>query len=250
MSYVIYNEFRAPISPRDVPSEILDKWSETLKMRRDLIYSRLMLKVPTEEDFLSKIATSSSVQWENFVNPAFPDGYLITLKQRIKLAVSYPRWNTGIVDAFKIGGRFEQGIDLKKDRFAQVRYTLGNVGIRYLGWGPGYKAVGFVTGDHRVLFIPVPEESITGEPMSAFPPEYVEFVRPALIAMLTQGAVLALYADEQGLESLRDMVVGAVNMKISSYMAPLLIPDYSQTILELSYNPDTGKIEVHASVRG
>ncbi len=241
-------EFIGPVTPQTVPSEIKDKWEATLLNRRDLIYSRLLTKIPNEDSFIDKIATASHEVWKEFVNTAWPDYYLVTLKQNIKLSIAYPKWFEGVVDAFKVGGRFESGVSLKKDRLDLLKYTLGNTGIRYLGWGPGYKAVGFITGDLRVKRYIVSGETVTGEPVNAFPEDIVKFVRPTLIAMLTQGAVLSLYAHEHGLASLRDQVISLVNTKTDAICTGLKKAEYTVVYARLEYDPDLNQIKVHSRV--
>ena len=241
-------EFKGTITPLDVPSEIIDKWATTLTDRRALIYSRLMTKIPDETAFKDKIASPSHEVWRTFVNPAFADYYLILLKQNIKISIAHPRWKVGVIDAFSVGGRFETGVDLKKDRLAQLKYTLGNVGIRYLGWKPGYKAVGYITGDLRVKRYIEAGETVVGEPVNAFPEEYVKFVRPTLIAMLTQGAVLSLYAHENGLSALRDQVITLVNAKTDAICSGLKKAEYTLVYARLEYDPAENKIFVHSRV--
>jgi len=238
-------EFIGPITPMTVPTEIKDKWEFTLLNRRDLIYGRLLTKIPDEDSFLSKIAVASSEVWSNFVNPTWLDYYLITLKQRIKLSMAYPKWNAGVIDAFREGGRFEQGVSLKKDRLDMLRYTLGNVGVRYLGWGPGYKAVGFITGDLRVRRYIIAGETVTGIPVNAFPEDIVKYVRPTLIAMLTQGAVLAYYAHENGLDTLRDQVMAAVNSKTDAICSGLKKTEYTVVYAKLEIDGN-GNLVVHS----
>lgn len=241
-------EFIGPVTPKVVPAEIKDKWYNTLSLRRDMIYGRLLTKIPDETSFLTKIADASSDVWESFVNPAIPNYYFVTLKQRVKLSGAHSKWLDGVVDAFKAGGRFEQGVSLKKDRIDLLKYTLGNVGVRYLGWGPGYKAVGFITGDLRVTRYVTGTETVTGNPVNAFPEEVVKFVRPTLIAMLTQGAVLALLAEENGLSTLRDQVITQTNTNTDTICTGLKKATYTLVYARLEYDATAGQIKVHSRV--
>ena len=241
-------EFIGPVTPQTVPTEIKDKWFNTLLGRRELIYSRLMTKIPDEDEFKDKIATASHEVWKTFASPDFPDYYLITLKHNIKLQIAYPRWNGAVIEAFKPGGRFEEGVTLKKDRIELLKYTLGNTGIRYLGWGPGYKAVGYITGDLRVKRYVVSGETVVGDPVNAFPEDVVKFVRPTLIAMLTQGAVLSLYAHENGLASLRDQVISLVNAKTDAICSGLKKAEYTVVFARLEYDDENNIIKVHSKV--
>jgi len=241
-------EFIGPITPMDVPSNVKDKWKDTLLLRRDLIYSRLLTKIPDEDSFIAKIAEPSHEVWKAFVSTEWPDYYLVTLKQNIKLSVAFGKWKPAVIDAFSPGGRFESGVQLKVDRLDMLKYTLGNVGIRYVGWGPGYKAVGFITGDYRVSKYIVSGETAVGKPVNAFPEDVVNYVRPTLIAMLTQGAVLAYYAHEKGLNALRDQVITIVNGKTDAICTSLKKTEYTVVYARLEINPDTGALQVHSRV--
>jgi len=230
-----------------VPAEVKDKWENTLAGRRDLIYNRLMTKIPDEPTFISKIAEASHEVWSDFVSPQWTDYYLVTLKQRIKLSTAFGKWQPAVIEAFKPGGVFETNVALKKDRLDFLRYPLGNVGIKYLGWGPGYLAVGFITGDQRVKRYLRPDDVKTGEPVNAFPEDIVKFVRPTLIAMLTQGAVLAYYAHEKGLDALRDQVISLVNAKTDNVCTSLKKTEYTVVFARLEID-DEGNLVVHSRV--
>ena len=232
--------------PSDVVNEIISKWESTLLARRDLIYHRLLTKIPDEPSFLSRIADASADQWEAFVSPYYPRADFIKLKQRVKISIAYPRWNSAVIQAFSPGGIFEQNVTAKKDRLAQVIYTLANVGVRYMGWGPGYKAVGALTGDKRITRYIGANETLVGEPVNVFPEGVVKFVRPALIALLTQGAVLATYANEKGLSDLRDLVITTVNSDLDTIVNGLKKPEYTVAYVHLEYDATTGLINVHA----
>jgi len=240
-------EFTGPVTPLTVPAEVKDKWETTLLNRRDLIYSRLITKIPDETSFLDKIADASSDVWETFPSPEFPDYYLIKLKQRLKLSTAFDKWQPAVIDAFKVGGRFESGVSLKKNRLDFLKYTLGNTGIRYLGWGPGYKAVGAITGDLRITRYIVSGETLTGAPVNAFPEEVVKFVRPTLIAMMTQGAVLAYYAHEKGLSALRDQVITLVNAKSDAICTGLKKTEYTVVYCKLEVSP-AEELIIHSRV--
>ena len=241
-------EFIGPVEPLAVPSDVKDKWKDTLLLRRELIYSRLLTKIPDEDSFISRIAEPSHEAWKAFVSTEWPDYYLVTLKQNIKLSVAFGKWQPAVIDAFQPGGRFENGVQLKVDRLDMLKYTLGNVGVRYLGWGPGYKAVGAITGDLRISRYIEADETLNGTPVNAFPEDVVNFVRPTLIAMLTQGAVLAYYAHEKGLNALRDQVITIVNSKTDSICTSLKKAEYTVVYARLEVNPDTGKLQVHSRV--
>ena len=240
-------EYIGKVTPLDVPEEVKTKWENTLLSRRDLIYERLMTKIPDEPDFISKIADASYEVWKDFVSPDWTDYYLVTLKQRIKLSTAFGKWKPAVIEAFKPGGIFETNVTAKADRLDMLKYPLGNVGIRYLGWGPGYIAVGFITGDQRVKRYVRAGDTATGEPVNAFPEDIIKFVRPTLVAMLTQGAVLAYYAHEKGFDTLRDQVISLVNTKTDTICTSLKKADYSVVFAKIEVDTE-GNLVVHSRV--
>lgn len=170
------------------------------------------------------------------------------MKQRVKLAKAYNPYINGVQSAFASGGAFETQVDAKKDKYDLARYTIGLVGFKpYTSWGPGPKAIAFITGDKRALAYLTADDTHSGEPANAIKPEYSNFAKPALIAMLTRGFVLAKFADEAGLDSLRDSIISTTNTRIANYLSGLIETGYTVT-LELIYEESTSTFKVHAKV--
>ena len=243
-------EYIAPIDktavPADLMNEIVSRWELNLKGARDVIYARLMKKIPDETAFRDRIADASSDVWETFVSPYYPNSDFIKLKQRVKLAAAFPRWQSAVITAFQPGGIFETNVTAKRDRMYQAVYTLAGVGARHLGWGPIYKAVGAITGDLRITRYIGANETLTGTPFSAFPSGVVKFVRANLVPLLTQGAVLALYAIEAGLTTLRDTIINTVNANSDAVVNGLKSPDVVNVYVHLEYDATTGQLKIHS----
>ena len=243
-------EYIAPIDKAAVPAELVNeviaRWETNLLGARDVIYARLLKKIPDEPSFRDRIADASSDVWETFVNPYYINADFIKLKQRVKLAAAYPRWNAAVIAAFSPGGIFETNVTAKKDRMAQAIYTLAGVGARHLGWGPIYKAVGAITGDLRIVRYIGANETLTGTPFSAFPAGVVKFVRANLVPLLTQGAVLALYAIEAGLTTLRDTIIQTVNANSDAVVNGLKDPAVVSVYVHLEYDATTGQLKIHS----
>ena len=247
MSLVL--EYKGYYTPMDqVPAKIKDKWLNTLLGRRELIYDRIMTKIPDDNAFITKLADPSSEAWKDFVSPYWANAQMIILKQNVKIHIAGPRYRSAVIKAFEPGGIFETNVQLKADRFNQARYPLGGVGIRYLvGWGPEYKAVGLITGDKRVKKYITTGETFSGNAVDVFGPGKVKFLRPTLIAMLTQGLVLAQYAHEAGFSDLRDQVINTVNANIAEIINANKKPEYDVT-LQIGFDAEAGKLYVYAKV--
>jgi len=231
--------YQGEVKPVTVPVMVKDKWYEKLAELQMLIYNRITTKIPDEQSYINKLATPSAEGWYNFVSPYWLDADLITLKQRVKVSMAGPKYLNNITRAFVTGTRFIDGIFGARyvlDSLDMFRYTLGGVGIRYeTGWGAIYKAVGVLTGDHRVAYYMTAEDKFQGPVVNAFPTDIVKYVRPLLIAMLTQGSVLAYYTIERNLPSLMNQVIAAVNSKIASAVSGLKSPEFTTVTLELRY---------------
>jgi len=248
MSVVL--EYKGYYEPApSVPAEILDEWESTLKAERARILSALQEKIPSESEFISKLAEPAYQGWANFINPNYPDADFRKLKFRVKIKGAYENWNTGIQNAFAEGGTFETNVTNKKSKMTKLRYVTGAVGVKYkTGWGVAYKALGLITGDSRVkLYFGANDNLIAGDVMSIFPAGIVKWVRAMGIGILTQGLVIAQYAHEAGLASDRDAVIAAVNSKIDESIEKLVLPEYTLE-LAIEFDGVANKLLVHETV--
>jgi len=227
------------IKPIAVPVQVKDKWYEKLIELQMLIYNRITTKIPDEQAYINKLAKPSADAWQYFVSPYWTDSELIRLKQRVKVSMAGNKYLANIIRAFiteNIFGKNVYDARYKLDTIDMIRYTLGGVGIRYAtGWGAIYKAVGVLTGDTRIVNYITTEDVFEGPVVNAFPENIVRFLRPALIAEMTQGAVLATFAIEHGLTALRDAVIANVNAKLSAIVNALKKPDFTTVVLKLDY---------------
>ena len=243
-------EYKGYYSPQDaVPTEIMDEWETTLKAERARILSALTEKISNATEFMTKLAEPSADAWENFVSSTWPDVELIKLKQRVKLKGAYDGWNTGITNAFAEGGTFDTNVTNKKEKFQKARYVLGSVGLKYLiGWGPAYKAMGYITGDQRVALYVTADDTVTGTPQNVFPASIVKFVRPMGVAIFNQGLVLAYYAHENGLTTERDAIITNINDKLTKSIVALIDSTaWSELVAEIGYDAVADRIYAHVS---
>ena len=244
-------EYKGYYQPLDsVPDDVIAEWETTLKAERARILSALQEKISNATEFINKLANPAYQQWQNFINPEWADADFIKLKYQVKLKTAYGSWSTGIQNAFAEGGTFETNVTAKKDKLQKLRYVLGAVGLKHkIGWGPAYKAMAIVTGDHRISLYFGPDDSFTGNIVNAFPSNIVKFVRPVGIAILTQGLVIAQYAHEQGLASERDAVITAINSKLDNSVEKLIDTSaYSALDIGIEYDSIADKLAVHVTL--
>jgi len=247
-------EYVGEVKPVTVPVDVKNKWYEKLIELASLIYNRIATKIPDEQSYINKLATPSATMWSGFVSPYWADADLIKLKQRVKVSMAGLKYLNNVHDAFMVSQIFQKNVYRARyviDALDMFRYTLGGVGIRYqTGWGAIYKAVGVLTGDARVAQYMTPEEKWTPPVVTAFPSNIVKYVRPMLIAELVQGAVLAYYAIEKDLATLRDAVINAVNDKLSTVINALKSPEFTEVYIKLEYTDfdedGTEELVVHA----
>jgi len=247
-------EFIGEVKPITVPVQVKDKWYEKLIELASVIYNRIATKIPDEQAYINKLATPSAEMWQNFVSPYWTDADLIKLKQRVKVSMAGLKYLNNVHDAFMVSQIFHKNVYRARyvtDAIDMIRYTLGGVGIRYqTGWGAIYKAVGVLTGDERVVQYMTQEDVWKPPVVTAFPSNIVKFVRPMLIAELTQGAVLAYFAIEKGLATLRDAVINNVNDKLNTVISALKSPEFTEVYIKLEYTDydedGTEELVVHA----
>ena len=196
-----------------------EEWKTTLKSMRDTIKNNLLAKIPTETEFINKIAEASHEVYKDFVNPNYPDSTFILLKHKVKLQGAYSAWDTGVKNAFAEGGAFDLGVEGKANKWLKARYVIGSTGLRWkIGWKVSYKAIGTITGDKRVLRYADPNDSWVPSPqvVNVFLPGAAKFVRPQAMAILTQGLVLARYALDAGDTSTADAIISEINNRLNN----------------------------------
>lgn len=231
-----------------VPSVIMEEWKRTLIAEQANILNALKTRIPNETTFKRIIAETSQKAWEAFINPEWVNADFIKLKRAIKISGAYNDWLSGVEECFKEGGYFSQRVESKASKFGKAKVTLGSVGLRYLyGRGIAVKAIGVLTGHIAVLNDIKSPDEFTGNVVSVFPPRVANFVRPQAVAIITQGLVLAGYAEDAGLPILRNEVLKATNDTLTnSVLKQVDTTKYSAT-LEVGYDATKDKIYVLSS---
>ena len=208
--------------PADLPSGVLNEWKETLKAECARIYASLQSKIPSEIAFKERIADASSDQYEAFlanVGDAW-DRDTIVAKQRVKLARRYADWKAGVDACFGENGYFSARVDGKADKFKLARYVIGAVGFRadpvnFGVWNPVVMGVLLMRGDTRPLRYLDANDSFTGTLHAVFKSPYGNLVTPSMIANAVQACVMAKFADEGGLVTIRDNILTKANSVIA-----------------------------------
>jgi len=242
------------IEPANFPSHVLNEWKETLSGEQSRIYARLKEVIPNETVFQDKIADASSDAWEAFVSDTWPDADIIKMKQRVKLARAYEAWDSGIEAAFGTDGYFPDRVNAKADKYKLARYTLSIVGLKSdpnISWRAGTKAVKFFVGDKRILrYMDATLDTYSGEPVMAVKSAFGKRFQALALGRLVQGYVMAIFAHESGLTSLRDSIISSVNSDMDDILTAALKADYAPpptSYLHLVYTSatDTWSVQAH-----
>jgi len=238
------------LDPTAVSADVFNEWLETLKAERSRILTAITTRISDENAFKKKLAEPSADGFAEFVNPnyALKDPSFIKLKQRIKILRAYPDYINAVQNAFSESGAFLTNIDLKKDKFRTVRYTLSVLGNPpATRWGPLPKAILFMTGDKKVLQYITSADSYTGTPTNVMKAGYQRYFRNSVMPIGVQGAVLAQYAIEIGDATLRDNVITKTNDLIAGIVNALYnSTDYTNVYLKLEYDTVEGKLRFHS----
>jgi len=246
MSVAVYYEGPVTIL-QQVPTAILEKWYNRLEASADMIYERIMTKIPDVNAYMKYLADPSAEVWKHFVSDYWPNADMIRLKQNVKVHSAGDRYLKGVISAYVTEKIFQKNVAMKKDRLEQARFTLSGVGVRYMmGWGPEYKAVGAITGDYRIKQYITSSETFQGEPVLCFPPTMVKFIRPTLIAKLTQGLVYASYALQTGLVPFVEKIVADVNKDLQDFVNAYKLSEFSEVSIGLEYKSNENKLYVFA----
>lgn len=223
--------------PTSLPTEIKDKWINQLSALQSAIYSRLQSKIPNADAFATRLADASSDQFENFLSAVGTlwDKDIITAKQRIKLAKAYNSWKTGIDNAFGVGGYFATRVSQKAPKLDLAKYTLGSVGYRanpnipYGVWNPIAMSALLLLGDTRCARYFDANDTFTGTLEGVFKMPHGKLVRPSIIAQGVQACVLAKFADEGGLTTLRNTIITNANTTLDDLINMALDSTHKQT---------------------
>lgn len=212
--------------PAELPTGVLEEWRDTLKAERTRIYASLLNKIPDETAFKTRIADASSDEFEAFLYKVGGkwDADLIEMKQRVKLARKYPDWKSGVDDAFGVGGYFAHRVEGKADKFKLARYVLGVVGHRRTlvdgikVWNPVTMGALLMRGDTRCARYFDENDTFTGTLHAVVDPNKGRLITPSIMAEAIRACVMAKFADEGGLTTLRDTILSNSNTVIDELL--------------------------------
>jgi len=236
--------------PSDIADAIKNEWETTLKNERERILNALQTKIPDMSAFQDKIADASSDQYEAFLASVGGqwDRDMIVTKQRVKLAARYDAWSNGIVNAFAEGGTFETNVSAKKDKFKELRRVIGAVGHKALGsWNPVVMGILLLRGDTRPFRYFDANDNFDGDHESALDPTKGRYITPSVIAQAVQAVVIAKYADEGGLTTVRDNVLSNANSILAGLIDFAKLSGYT-VVYELSWNDTVSNVQVKAEL--
>jgi hypothetical protein len=201
--------------PANLASGITDEWEATLKAETSRIYTSLTTKIPDNTAFGTKIATPSSSAYNAFLQTVGGKWSItdIKLKQKVKLARSYTKWNERITAVFGGGSpTFPATVTAKKANLSELKRVVGAVGHKALeGWRPASACVLLARGDTRVSQYFTVDESLTGTLHAVFDATKGALIAPSLISEIVYACVMAKYADEAGLTTERGNIISGAN---------------------------------------
>jgi len=237
--------------PTSLSDVIKNEWEQTLKSERQRILDALTTKIASSADFQNKIADASSDRYEAFLASVGSgwDKDLITIKQRVKLARAYDNWLNGITNAFAEGGTFETNVTNKKDKLDALRYVIGAVGHKALAtWEPVVIGALLLTGDTRPTRYFDANDTLSGTHEGVFDPAIGRFVVPSIIAKATQAVVIAKYADEGGLTTIRDSILSNANTVIDNLVNVALDETHKGSGYDVTYVLSWDTVSGHVKV--
>jgi hypothetical protein len=172
------------------------------------------------------------------------------MKLQIKLAASYDKWLTNVTAVFGDKGTFSTTVDAKSAGISNLKRTIAVVGQKSFDkWGAASNAVLLLRGDSRPLtyiaspdtFAPNPEALET-----AFDPILGALLSPALIAEMVYAAVMAQYADEAGLDTLRDEVLTDASDVLDPLMLAACDTEHDASSLVMSWDAGEACVKIVA----
>lgn len=227
------------VVPLTVDAHIVTAWQTDLKAQQSRIYDALTTKITDSTTFLNKIAVPSSARFTAFLATvgAGWDKAQIVMKQQAKLGASYTEWAAGVSSVFGSKGTFGAMVDAKVGKIQNLKRTLAVVGQKsFSKWGAAANAVLMFRGDTRPATYMTAPDTFTGTLEAGFDATLGALLSPSIIAELVSGAVMAQYAHEAGLTTLRDDIITATNLVIVDLMAAAVDGTHGASTLILSWN--------------
>ena len=251
------------IKPEELPSDtitnIANQWESRLIGMRDEIYNRLKEVIKDTDTYKKVIGIPAYEQFANVLNPNYYKTQSALLKFKVKVLKGADSWLANVENAFKEGGRFENGVKGNKTKFMEnVKYTLRFVGDKNKVYGCVPKAILCVEGKGAVLDrVKSAVDEITGKPVVMFKFAHLPRITASLTNVLIEGLIIGRMGIEAGedvnaiLDSYNKTIEDYVRTydeatgtyKPSVFLNPNLNPN--DTFIKLDYNADTDRLFIH-----
>ena len=135
-----------------------------------------------------------------------------------------------------------------KEKFKELRRVIGAVGHKALGtWNPVVMGVLLLRGDSRVLKYLDANDSFNGTLQAAFDSIKGRYITPSMIAQAVQAVVLAVYANEGGLNTIRDTILTNANTILADMVSFAVISGYTASY-SLEWNATVNNVKVVAEL--
>ena len=260
---VVFEAKLYEIKPEELPADtitnIANQWESRLIGMRDEIYNRLKEVIADADAYRKVIGIPASEQFANVLNPNYYKTQSALLKFKVKVLKGAESWLKNTEEAFKEGGRFENGVKGNKTKFMEnVKYTIRFVGDKNKVYGCVPKAILCMEGKGAILDrVKSAVDEITGKPVVMFKFAHLPRITASLTNVLVEGLVIGRMSIEAGEdvnailntynavieEYVRTYDEATDTYKPSIFLNPNLDPN--NTFIKLDYNADTDRLFIH-----
>jgi len=238
--------------PTDMKDKITTDWHDSLKRKREKILENLTTRIPDEDTYKKVIADVGYSRIIEVFNPNYPKYKRILRKYRAKTYKGADDWIKNVPEAFKEGGRFEEGI------YANIDKYKDNMGMiwRFVGdkdkiFGPVPKAILALAGKAKALENVIMDiDTVSGSPVPVFKPEHESRVLPVVDNILIEALNVIMLSREAGLDI--SGLISDYNALLDAYVKNATFArdniDTANTFCHIAYDDVTGRIVVDVQI--
>ena len=240
----------------ELPSGMVDTigtdWHDSIKRKREKIITNLKTRIPDEDTYKKVIADAGYSRIIEVFNPNFPKYRRLLRKYRAKTYRGADDYLKNREEAFKEGGRFEEGVYRNLTKYKENMTLIWRfVGDKDKVFGCVPKTIMALAGKKKALEnVLLDIDTVSGEPVPVFKPEHESRTLPAIENAMVEGLNVILLSREAGLDI--DALISDYNAILDAYVKNTAFVrdniDTANTFVHLGYDSATGRIVVDVQI--
>jgi len=238
--------------PADMKDKITTDWHDSLKRKREKILENLITRIPDEATYKKVIADVGYSRIIKVFNPNYPKYKRILRKYRSKTYKGADDWLKNVPEAFKAGGRFEEGIYTNLEKYKENMALIWRfVGDKDKICGPVPKTILALAGKAKALEnVLLDIDTVSGTPVPVFKPEHESRELPIIDNILIEALNVILLSREAGLDI--SGLMSDYNSLLDAYVKNTAFVrdniDTTNTFVHIGFDDVTGRVVVDVQI--